>query len=175
MGYPNLAEVGIRTGDLINGQRLTTSQTSQTGGHSAFNFGFQDNAEELLTGILAFDWYADSQHLVYTRPAAEGSGVHELCLIDLNTRRGSVLHRGPHIEPSASKDGIGITYLSGPSQFSQNLFLLRLEPRASPPMQLTNAMNGWYPRNGGWSSDSKSVIYVREQHEGDIYLIENYR
>jgi Tol biopolymer transport system component/DNA-binding winged helix-turn-helix (wHTH) protein len=142
------------------------------------------NSKELVPGALTFDWYRDSRHIVHSRIAADGSGLHEICLTDLENRKEVILFRGPHFELAAAKDGTGITYVAGASRYRLNLFLLRLDtphsgdglPRPlGEPKQLTVDQKTWYARNGGWSADGKTVVYVREQHEGDIYLIENYK
>ena len=61
------------------------------------------NARQLLTGVLAFDWYRDSGHVVCTRRAPDGSGAREMSLVDLSSGRQEVLYRGPHVDIAAAK------------------------------------------------------------------------
>ena len=41
--------------------------------------------------------------------------------------------------------------------------------------QLTEGKGNWHMHNGGWSPDSKAIVYSRDLDSGDIYVIENYR
>jgi TolB protein len=142
------------------------------------------NARQLIDGISEFDWYRDSRHLIYSRAARDGSGLREMVVVDLVTGAATVVHKGLHAELAASPDGTAITYASGLSHFCRELFILRLVPPSSSdevshlkhaPKQLTAGNCAWHVHNGGWSRDGKTVVYMRERHEGDVYCIENYR
>jgi hypothetical protein len=61
------------------------------------------------------------------------------------------------------------------------LALLRLERPSKPdglprvsgePEYLTRSAGTWHVHNGGWSADSKSLVYTRDMDYGDIYLLE---
>jgi len=61
-----------------------------------------------------------------------------------------------------------------------NLHVLRLEPPATgnglpraigEPEAITHGEGQWHVHNGGWSPDSKQVIYTRDTDTGDIYLL----
>jgi Tol biopolymer transport system component len=142
------------------------------------------NERSVLSGVIGFDWYRDSRHVVYTRKAGDGSGVVEMRAADLETGKEALLLRGPSAELVVAPDGRGVAYVHAASHLNMQLHLLRLAPPASPdqlprplgePQQLTSGESAWHVHNGGWSPDSKAVVYTRDLDSGDIYVIENYR
>jgi TolB protein len=140
------------------------------------------NAHPALSGILAFDWYRDSGHVVYTRVAPDDWSTRELALMDLENRSEVVLYRGPHVDVTAANDGGAVLFARAASHFYQDLFALQLRRRAhglpqplGKPRRLTDGRGLWHVHNAAWSPDGKMVIYSRDSVEADIYLIENYR
>jgi Tol biopolymer transport system component/predicted Ser/Thr protein kinase len=140
------------------------------------------NERPVLSGVIGFDWYRDSRHVVYTGRASDGTV--EMRVADLETGKEALLLRGPSAELVVAPDGRGVAYLHSASHFNMQLHLLRLAPPASPdqlprplgePQQLTSGESAWHVHNGGWSPDSKAVVYTRDLDRGDIYVIENYR
>ena len=72
--------------------------------------------------------------------------------------------------------GKGLTYCAAESHFNMNLLLMRLGegddglPRATgPPEPLTAGDGLWHVHNGGWSADSKKLVYTRDMDYGDIF------
>jgi Tol biopolymer transport system component len=128
-----------------------------------------------------FDWYRDSQRIVYTRMAPDQSGDRELVLADLATRSDEVLYRGPHIDVAAARDGSRVTFVYARSHFHQNLYSIPLGPvrpggpLPRSPKQLTDGKGRWHAHNGSYSPDSKTVVYTRDTPESDVLIIENYR
>jgi hypothetical protein len=66
---------------------------------------------------------------------------------------------------------------------SMGLAVLRLElpgpdglPRAvGNPQYVARSRGTWHVHNGGWSPDSKSIVYTRDQDYGDLYeLVEKH-
>lgn len=142
------------------------------------------NAQQLVAGVLGFDWYRDSRRVVYTRASTVEAGARELVAADLSGGKEVILRRGNHLELAAALDGRGLTYVSGASRFALDLYLLPLHQPAGhsglpqpwgTPTILVSAQRGAYPRNGGWSPDGNAIVYTRERHDADIYVIENYR
>jgi TolB protein len=140
------------------------------------------NPQELISGLLDFDWYRDCRHIVYTRTATDTSGLRELVLLDLVSGDQEVILRGPYVDVAAAKTGNAVLFASGASHFSQDLFMLPLSRFAQAlvhtsgePTQLTHGNGLWHVHNGTWSPDGKSVAFSRDRAEADIYLIENYR
>lgn len=142
------------------------------------------NERSPLSGVIGFDWYRDSRHIVYTRKAADGSGVVEMRAADLETGKEALLLRGPTAEIVVAPDGRGVSFLHAASHFDMQLTLLRLAPPASPgqlprplgePRPVTRGGSAWHVHNGGWSPDSKAVVYTRDADSGDVYVIQNYR
>jgi Tol biopolymer transport system component len=143
-----------------------------------------ENVRSPLAGVIGFDWYRTSRHVVYTRTAPDGSGTLEIRVADLETGKEAILLRGPNAELVVAPDGRGVAYVHAASHQNMHLYLLRLAPPASPgqlprplgePQQLTRGEGVWHVHNGGWSPDSKAVVYSRDLDRGDIYVIENYR
>jgi len=140
------------------------------------------NPKRLISGVLAFDWYRDSNHLLYTRVAADASDLREVVLLDLISGHHEVILRGPYVDVEAAKTGDAILFASGASHFNQDLFMVPLSRSAQAfahtpgePTQLTHGNGIWHVHNGTWSPDGKSIAYSRDRAEADIYLIENYR
>jgi Tol biopolymer transport system component len=138
----------------------------------------------LLRGVLGFEWYRDSRRIVYTRESPDEPGARELCAANLASGEEAILQRGNHLEIATARDGTGVTYVSGASRFDPSLWLLRLDPGSQTarlpkpvgkPAKIVSVSSGGYPRNGGWSPDGKAIVYTRERHDADVYLIENYK
>jgi Tol biopolymer transport system component/DNA-binding winged helix-turn-helix (wHTH) protein len=172
---PRWSPDGRKIGFVVRDERGTALWSVEPDGR---------NPRQLLPGALGFDWYCDSRRVVYTRDSKVAAGARELCAADLETGQEVILQRGNHLELAAALDGRGVTYVSGASGFNRGLWLLRLAAGGGrfglpqplgKPMRLVAMAGGGYPRNGGWSPDGKAIVYTRERHDADIYLIENYK
>ena len=135
-----------------------------------------------LSGVQSFNWYRDSRTILCTRASTDGTDSVEMCAIDLETGQEAILIEGSHTELIAAPDGRAVAYCSAVSHFNMNLYLLRLVPPASPgglpsrlgePEQLTEGQGVWHVHIGGWSPDSKEIVYTRTTGAGDIYVVEN--
>ena len=82
----------------------------------------------------------------------------------------------PHTEISVAPDGSAVTFCSALSHYDMKLHLLRLEPpdaagglpkAAGKPEKLTHG-GPWHIHNGGWSPDSRTLIYTRDTDYSDI-------
>jgi len=142
------------------------------------------NARPRLFNLLRFDWYQDSHHVVYTGKSADGSGVLEIRVANLETGQERLLHQGPHAELVVAPDGRSVAYCHAISHLNMNLYLLRLLPPDSPsglpqplgePVQMTHGEGLWHVHNGGFSPDGKKIVYSRDTDQSDIYVIENYK
>ncbi len=141
------------------------------------------NAQPALVGALRFDWYRDSQHVIYSRVANDGSGTREIGVADLETGQTALLYRGPSSELTAARDGSAIAFMGGMSHFGEQLYVLRLFLPAAPgalpratgeAQQVTHGRGKFHVHNGGCSPDGKGIAYTRIVDQGDIYMIENY-
>jgi len=139
-------------------------------------------AKPRLYGMVNFGWYRDSRHVIYLRSGRESGGSQELRAANLETGEEAVVGKGMHAELAVAPAGEALTYCTGLSGRSQELYLLRLTatagglPRAAgPPEPLTRGQGAWHAHNGGISADGKRILYTRATDEGDIYVIENYR
>jgi Tol biopolymer transport system component/predicted Ser/Thr protein kinase len=141
-------------------------------------------AQVRLVGVLRFDWYLDSRRVVFTRPATDRRGPVEMVAANLDTGEQEILLKGPSAELVAAPDGRAILYCHAPSHFSMQFYLLRLAPPAAPvglpsavgaPQPLVLPTGASHVHAGGWSPDSKWIVYTRDVDQGDLYLIQNYR
>jgi Tol biopolymer transport system component len=131
--------------------------------------------------VLHFEWYLDSQRVVYSRMGENG---RELRAADLESGEETLLLNVPHNEHRVSPDGRAVIYGEPTSHINRQLFLLRLAPADSPdglphslgePEQLTDGRGLWHTHSGGWSPDGEAIVYTRDTDNDDIYVIENYR
>ncbi len=131
---------------------------------------------KVLDNVAKFCLMPDSRHVVY---GLEGAG-NEMRVANIETGESAVLLESPFTEARVSPDGRMISYCSALSHSNMNLFILPLAPPASgalpraagAPRGLTEGRGEWHVHNGGWSPDSKQVIYTRDTDTGDIYLLE---
>ena len=98
--------------------------------------------------------------------------------VDLETGEEQLLFTGPFIEMDVAPDGSAVAFLSGRGHMTMGLAVLKLEPAADPqglpqavgePEYVVRAEGTWHVHNGGWSPDSKSLVYTRDQDYSDLY------
>jgi Tol biopolymer transport system component len=132
---------------------------------------------KVIDNVSAFALMPDPKYVVY---ASEEAG-NQLRVMNIETGKSAVLLDAPFGEPQVSPDGRMISYCSAISHSNMNLFILTLDPPASPgalprakgePRAITAGHGEWHVHNGGWSPDSKQVIYTRDTDTADIYLLE---
>jgi Tol biopolymer transport system component len=132
-------------------------------------------ARKRLEGVMEFDWYGDSRRVLVTR--SRGSET-ELSAVNLDTGREQVLFVGALQEIDVSPDGSGAAFCYGRGHFSMGLAVLKLElpsdadglPTAvGEPEYVVPTEGSWHVHNGGWSPDSKRIVYMHDQDYGDIY------
>jgi len=138
-----------------------------------------EDAKQIIQGVDSFDWYLDDRRGVITRQ----QGTHsEMVAVDLETGQEQSLFVGPFVEMDVAPDGSAVAFCFGPGHMSMGVARLKLEPPKEPgglptakgdPEYVVQADGPWHAHNGGWSWDSKSLVYTRDQDYGDIYeLIE---
>ncbi len=134
-----------------------------------------EGARELLKNVTGFDWYRDNRRAVYTRPHDSDS---EIIAVDLETGQEQVLFVGPVTEIDVAPDGSAVAFCFGRGHQGMGLAVLKLEPPSAPgglpralgqPEFVVPAEGTWHVHNGGWSADSKSLVYTHDQDYGDIY------
>jgi len=132
---------------------------------------------KILDNVSKVALMPDPRYVIY---ASEGAG-NEMRVANIETGESALLLDTPFGEPSVSPDGRMVSYCSAQSHPNMNLFILPLSPPASPgalpkaagePRAITAGRGEWHVHNGGWSPDSKQVIYTRDTDTGDIYLLE---
>jgi serine/threonine-protein kinase len=143
-----------------------------------------DRRASAVRGVLSFDWFRDSERVIYTRRSPDGSGLIELRAAHLRTGEDVMLRAGAVAEVGAAPDGSALTFLDAVSHFAMELYLLPLTATTQPdqlpgvagePQRLTFGNGVWHAHSGGWAPDSKNVVYSRDRDFGDIYVIEPRR
>jgi serine/threonine protein kinase len=157
---------GKRIGFLVAGEETDGLWMSQTDGQGA---------QRMLENVTGFDWYLDSRRAFYTRQHGSES---EIVAIDLETGREQSLFVGPLMEIDVAPDGSAVAFCLGRGHMGMGLAVLKLEPPSDPnglprsigePKYVVRTEGTWHVHNGGWSPDSKSLVYTQDQDYGDIY------
>jgi hypothetical protein len=96
--------------------------------------------------------------------------------VDLETGEERSLFVGPLIEMDVAPDGSAVSFCLGQGHMAMGLAVLELEqssdglPRAvGEPRYVVPTTGTWHVHNGGWSADSKQIIYTRDMDYGDIF------
>jgi dipeptidyl aminopeptidase/acylaminoacyl peptidase len=126
-------------------------------------------------GVQSFDWYRDSRHGIYKRGRGATS---KMIAVDLETGEEQLLFTGPFVEMDVAPDGSAVAFCFGRGHMSMGLAVVKLEPPADSqglpqaigePEYVVRPEGTWHVHNGGWSPDSKSLVYTRDQDYSDIY------
>jgi Tol biopolymer transport system component len=134
-----------------------------------------DGAKEVIKDVGSFDFYRDSRHAIFTRRRGNHS---ELVAVHLETGEERSLFVGSLMEIDVAPDGSSVAFCTGPGHMAMGLAVLKLElptepdglPRAVGEPEFVVRTDGtWHIHNGGWSPDSKSLVYTQDQDYGDIY------
>ncbi len=177
---PNLVRAGTRWSP--DGKAIAALAIDDSGVSLWVVSRDDDVAGPVLTDVLYFDWYLDSQHVIYSRMVSDGSG-REMVVRNLTTGREARLLEGATIEMAVSPDGRAVAYCKGPSHFGQELYIApnpafragRAARTRGTTGQITEGRGRWHPHNGGWSPDGKKIFYTRDADQSDTYVIENYQ
>ncbi len=174
----------------VNGTLV--SRWSPDGGHIAFLVSGEEsddlwtiqpdgeNARQRIKNVTDFDWYRDDRHAIFTR--LHGS-AHRMLAVDLETGEEQLLFEGPIMEMDVAPDGSAVAFCYGRGHMGMGLAVLKLEAPATPdglpralgePEYLVPVEGTWHVHNGGWSADSKSLVYTRDLDYGDVFeLVES--
>jgi hypothetical protein len=138
-----------------------------------------EDERQWLEGITGFDWYPGGRRGVISRQ--RGSET-ELIAVDLETGREQTLFVGALREIDVAPDGSAVAFCFGRGHASMGLAVLKLEPPSEPyglpaaigePEYVVRTEGTWHIHLGGWSADSRKLVYTRDWDYGDIYeLIE---
>jgi len=137
---------------------------------------------KILDRVYCFDWL-DQRRVVFSRK--ERPGEDEVMSVqDLETGAVRELFQGPHMEIDVAPDGSAVTFPSGPGHLGMKPHVLRLLPAeepgglpraAGPPEALYPLELDWHAHMGGWSSDSKSLVFTYDRDYNDIFVLEEVR
>jgi len=128
-----------------------------------------------LDGVTGFDWYRDGRRGLITRRRGTES---ELVAVDLDSGQEQILFVGPLQMFDVAPDDSAVAFCYGRGHVAMGLAVLRLEapsdsnglPRAvGDPEYVVPTEGTWHVHNGGWSPDSKKLVYTHDQDYGDIY------
>jgi Tol biopolymer transport system component/predicted Ser/Thr protein kinase len=134
-----------------------------------------EGARRVLENATGFDWYLDSRHGIFSRHHGSES---EMVAIDLETGQEQSLFVGPFIELDVAPDGSAVAFCFGQGHMAMGLAVLELEPPSDPeglpravgePEYVVRTEGTWHAHNGGWSADSKQLVYTRDMDYGDIF------
>jgi Tol biopolymer transport system component len=138
-----------------------------------------EGARRRVDDIAGFDWYGGDRQVIVTR--LRGS-EKELIAVDLETGREQTLFVGALREIDVAPDGSAVAFCFGRGHASMGLAVLKLEPPSEPyglpaaigePEYVVRTEGTWHIHLGGWSADSRKLVYTRDWDYGDIYeLIE---
>jgi len=155
---------GTLVGYMVTGEQGTSLWTVDANG---------ENSSKRLDGITGFDWYRDNGHAVISRPS--GSEV-QLFAIDLETGREEFLFEGALTELDVAPNGNALSFCYGRGHLAMGLVVLKLEPgpdglprAVGEPEYVARSQGTWHVHNGGWSADSKHLVYIRDTDRGEIY------
>jgi serine/threonine protein kinase/dipeptidyl aminopeptidase/acylaminoacyl peptidase len=130
---------------------------------------------QVLSSATGFDWYLDSRRGIYSRHHGSES---EMVAIDLETGQEQSLFVGPFMEMDVAPDGSAVAFCYGRGHMAMGLAVLKLQPSSEPgglpsadggPEYVVATTGTWHVHNGGWSADSKSIVYTQDEDYGDIY------
>ena len=134
-----------------------------------------EGARKRLDGVREFDWYGNNRLGVITRPLGSET---ELSAVDLESGREQILFVGALQEIDVAPDGGSVAFCFGRGHYSMGLAVLKLRPPSDPdglptavgePEYVVPTEGTWHVHNGGWSPDSKKLVYTHDQDYGNIY------
>jgi len=132
-------------------------------------------AKRILDGVKSFDWYLDGRHAIYTRRLGSET---ELVAVDFETGREETLYVGSLMEIDVAPDGSAVSFCYGRAHMGMGLARLRLEPPSAPgdlpqaigePEYVVPTEETWHVHDGGWSPDSKMMVYTRDLDYGNLF------
>jgi serine/threonine-protein kinase len=132
-------------------------------------------ARARLDGVKSFDWYVDERRGVIS---CIRDGEEQLLAVDLETGAEVLLYTGAHAEVDVAPDGSSVAFSAGPGHLGMGLHTLALERPASPgglpaasgePVAHEPPDRNWHVHFAGWSPDSKSLVYTRDEDYGDVF------
>ena len=133
---------------------------------------------ERLQNVHGFDWYRDSDHAICTLRRPDGKEF--IAAVDLQTGQQHILFEGPHTELDVAPDGGSVAFCGGYGHVGMMLYTIQLTepfasdglPRAKGEPVLVPVEPGlWHAHIGGWSPDSKRLVFTWDLDYGDIYEV----
>jgi len=133
-----------------------------------------------IHGIISFDWYKDNDHIVYSKKETNESVASPMYIRSISSGKEILLVDNTVTEICVSPSNKLISYCASLSHFGQTLNILPIDydvifeklvwPLEEPTVYL-NGKGKWHPHNGGWTQDSKQIIYSKDTDEGDLYIL----
>jgi Tol biopolymer transport system component len=147
-----------------------------------FDSAGEEEPQQYLSHVLGFDWYGQGhRYVIYRRRVDDGTGPMQMVAADLESGAEKLLLETTHCELTVAPDGSSVAYCDAVSHMTMNIYRLKLEPSVTPgelptaigeSMPLTTGGRGrWHVHIGGWSPDSKEIIYTQDEDFGQIWLL----
>lgn len=133
------------------------------------------DARPIVEGVKGFDWYLDGQRVICTRSRGNAD---ELFAVHAETGQVAELWQGVHSELDVAPDGESVMFCFGYGHLSMGLSRIRLTPpsgseglptRNGEVEHLLRPDATWHVHQGGWSPDSKRIVYTFDEDYSDIY------
>ena len=160
---------GSVVGYVVEGEEGSALWTVGADGAGASNW---------IDDVYDFDWHPDGRHVICMRQSSPKGGMM-LLAIDPEGGREELLFEGPHMEIDVAPDGSAVAFCGGPAHLGMKPHVLALsstaggavlkavgEPRALYPLDAN-----WHVHNGGWSPDSKKLVFTHDTDYGDLFEV----
>jgi TolB protein len=147
-----------------------------------FDLTNQQDPQPHLSHVLGFEWYGQGHRYVIYRCRSEGGeGAMQMVVADLETGAENLLLEASFCELAVAPDGTAVAYCDAVAHMTMNVYLLRLKPPGTPeelpsavgdPTLLVAGDQGRsHIHMGGWSPDTKEIIYSLDEDFGHIWLL----
>jgi len=126
--------------------------------------------------IHSFDWYMDSNTIVYNKVRSSDQEMPGLRIRNLATGVDSLLYSGRLTEIFVSPSGNSIGFAYDVSHHNQSLYILSKQDNGTfttEPLRLTNGEGLWHAHNASWSPDGKGIVYVKDTDRSNIFELTN--
>jgi Tol biopolymer transport system component len=134
------------------------------------------NQEMVIGPIHSFDWYVDSETIVYNEIKNSELELLGLRIRNIATGEDSLLYSGRLTEIFVSPTGNSIGFTYDVSYHNQSLYILSKQGNGifdPEPFRLTNGKGLWHAHMATWFPDGKSIVYMKDTDRSNILELIN--